>query len=95
MSGTETGVLTLLGKAVFVAITVVCIVHFATRVRRRDWHVLVPMLVWLVWVLFTFLTGSAVLVLRPLMNLIGYQNLLAHVGRVQPIGIAETGRSGI
>jgi len=95
MSGIETGMLTLLGKAVFVPITVVCIVHFATRVGRRDWHVLVPILVWLVWVLATFLAGSAVLVLRPLTNLIGCHSVLAHVGRVQPIGIAETARSGI
>ena len=49
-------------------ITVVCIVHFATRIRRRDWHVLVPLIVWLVWVLVKFLAGSAVLVLRPPMG---------------------------
>ncbi len=79
MRGIETAALMLLVKAVYVLVTVVCIVQFATRVGRDGWHVLVPMLVRMMWAPATFLVASAVLVLRPLMNLIVYHSDLAHV----------------
>jgi hypothetical protein len=66
MTDIEIGVLTLLAKAVFVLVTAACMVQFAQRIqltRRRGWQVLVPLLIWLVWVLVTFLAAFAVLVL--------------------------------
>ena len=63
MTGIEAGVLTLLAKAVFVLVTAACIVQFAVLARRRGWHVLVPVLIWLGWLLASFLGAFAVLVL--------------------------------
>ena len=66
MSDIEIGVLTLLAKVVLVLVTAACMVQFAQRLqqgRRRGWHVLVPVLIWLGWVLVTFLAAFTVLVL--------------------------------
>lgn len=63
MSDIEVGVLTLLAKAISVLVTAVCMVQFVICARRRGWHVLAPVLIWLGWGLVTFLAASAVLVL--------------------------------
>jgi NADH:ubiquinone oxidoreductase subunit K len=64
MTGFEAGVLTLLAKAVFVLVTAACIVQFAILLQgRRGRHALVPVLVWLGWLLASFLGALAVLAL--------------------------------
>lgn len=66
MSDIEIGVLTLLAKAIFVLVTAACMVQFAQRVqrnRRCARHVLVPVLIWLCWLLVTFLAAFTVLAL--------------------------------
>lgn len=64
MTGFEAGVLTLLAKAVFVLVTAACIVQFAIQIQgRRGRHALVTALIWLGWLLVSFLGAFAVLVL--------------------------------